>query len=122
MAPHAHPNRRYVPWCLRIPNYETPCYTTQPVTRCHRRRERRSLPLTHDVVCLVGVHGSPVGDVGAGREIGAGVASGVGGGKTEQGKAEDGAEAIESDYEAAALVAVAEERGENCRDDGVEVG
>ena len=50
-----------------------------------------------DVVCLVGVEGGPVADVGAGGEEGADVADGDLGGEAEHAEAKDEGEGVEDD-------------------------
>jgi hypothetical protein len=95
MTPNTNPNRRHIPWTLLLPHNKTPRNTSRAIKRRHRRSRKHPLPLTHDIVGLVGCHSRPVGDVCPCCEIRADVAHGNLVGEAEHAEADDERYAVE---------------------------
>jgi len=55
MTANTDPYRRRVPWCLLLLHDVTTRNATKTITRCHSCHYGSALPLTGDVVGLVGV-------------------------------------------------------------------
>ena len=121
MGAYANTDCSEVSWCFPLSHNEAACNPTKAIACCDSCGECCSFPLADDVRGLVGIHRSPIRDIGTGRKVCTDISHCDLGGKAKHTESYDRADAVEGDDEAAKLVVAANDGCDDDWDDGVEV-